>query len=118
MRDYCQTNVSLFRFSALTFNAHKIHYARDWCQNVEGHRDCVVHGPLNLIHMLDLWRDARTHADPEVMPQSISYRAMSPLYVNEKYRAVMEREADGKDEWKTEIWDSYGNIGMRGHIVA
>lgn len=50
------TPVSLFRFSALTFNAHKIHYDRDWCRKVEGHRDCVVHGPLNLIHMVDFWR--------------------------------------------------------------
>src|SRR5271168_4480777 len=56
-RDFTQTPVSLFRFSALTFNGHKIHYSKEWCQQVEGHRDIVVHGPLNLINMLDFWRD-------------------------------------------------------------
>ncbi|KAF2730299.1 hypothetical protein EJ04DRAFT_555539 [Polyplosphaeria fusca] len=78
-RDFTQTEVTLFRFSALTFNAHKIHYSKPWCQSVEGHRDCVVHGPLNLINMLDLWRDAARDADEAAVPKSISYRAMSPL---------------------------------------
>ena len=53
IRDFTQTPVSLFRFSALTFNAHKIHYSTEWCRDVEGHRGAVVHGPLNLINMLD-----------------------------------------------------------------
>lgn len=56
-RDITHTPASLFRFSALTFNAHRIHYDPDWCRTVEGHRDCVVHGPLNLIPVVDLWRD-------------------------------------------------------------
>ncbi|PSR79121.1 hypothetical protein BD289DRAFT_442882 [Coniella lustricola] len=49
--------VALFRFSALTFNGHMIHYNDPWARTVEGHRGLVVHGPLNLICMLDYWRD-------------------------------------------------------------
>ncbi|KAK8076107.1 hypothetical protein PG994_003379 [Apiospora phragmitis] len=49
--------VGLFRFSALTFNGHKIHYDGSWTRSVENHPSCVVHGPLNLISMLDYWRD-------------------------------------------------------------
>ena len=118
-RDFNQTEVSLFRFSALTFNGHKIHYSKEWCQDVEGHRDCVVHGPLNLINMLDLWRDTRNQ-NGESVPKSITYRAMSPLYVGEPYRILLERdgaatETDG-ESWRAEIWDSFGKAAMKGTI--
>jgi hydroxyacyl-ACP dehydratase HTD2-like protein with hotdog domain len=120
-RDITQTEVSLFRFSALTFNAHKIHYSRDWCQNVEGHRDLVVHGPLNLINILDLYRDNNDRSSSEAVPKSVSYRAMSPLYVGEKYRIVLEKDSDGKDgerpRWKAEIGDSFGKTGMKATIT-
>lgn len=41
------TEVTLFRYSALTFNSHKIHYDRVWARDVERQGDLVVHGPLN-----------------------------------------------------------------------
>ncbi|KAJ5602116.1 hypothetical protein N7510_011650 [Penicillium lagena] len=90
-RTLVQTPVTLFRFSALTFNPHKIHYSLPWARDVEGHRDIVVHGPLNLISILDLWRDIRSH---EEVPERISYRATSPLYAGDEYRIVLE-EGDG-----------------------
>jgi len=112
-RDCLQTSVSLFRFSALTFNGHKIHHSPEWCRAVEGHRDAVVHGPLNLINILDLWRDSARKGYSKAVPRSMSYRAMSPLYVGEKYRIILGKcEAD----WKAEIWDSFGKVGMRGMI--
>ncbi|OJJ89366.1 hydroxyacyl-thioester dehydratase HTD2 [Aspergillus glaucus CBS 516.65] len=93
-----QTPVTLFRFSALTFNPHKIHYSVPWARDVEGHKDIVVHGPLNLISILDLWRDTRsqnTEADLEALvPESIKYRATSPLYAEDEYRIVLE-ESNG-----------------------
>jgi hydroxyacyl-ACP dehydratase HTD2-like protein with hotdog domain len=46
-----------------------------------------VHGPLNLISILDLWRDIRPH---EEVPESISYRTTSPLYAGDEYRIVLE----------------------------
>ena len=120
-RDFCQTEVSLFRFSALTFNGHKIHYSKEWCQDVEGHRDCVVHGPLNLINMLDLWRDTTKNVSEESVPRSIAYRAMSPLYVGEPYRILLEQEAGqsetGVGSWKAEIWDSFGKVAMKGTVI-
>lgn len=94
IRTLRQTPVSLFRFSALTFNPHKIHYSVPWARDVEGHPDLVVHGPLNLICILDLWRDSRqgtrdTGAE-DAVPESITYRATSPVYVEEDYRIVLE----------------------------
>jgi hydroxyacyl-ACP dehydratase HTD2-like protein with hotdog domain len=121
-RDFVQTPTSLFRFSALTFNAHKIHYLPEWCREVEGHREVVVHGPLNLVNMLDLWRDVRSDGNSEAVPRSIAYRAMSPLYAGEKYRILLEQIPSGNkteagEEWKAEIWDSFGKQSMKGTIM-
>jgi hydroxyacyl-ACP dehydratase HTD2-like protein with hotdog domain len=115
-RDFCQSDTTLFRFSALTFNAHKIHYHPEWCRDVEGHRNAVVHGPLNLINMLNLWRDTAKEGDAEAVPHSIAYRAMSPLYVSEPYRLVLDT---GKSAtWRAEIWDTLGKLSMKGTIVG
>lgn len=118
-RDFCQSSVDLFRFSALTSNAHKIHYSRPWCRQVEGHREIVVHGPLNLINMLDFWRDTRAQGDYEV-PKSIRYRAVAPFYADEKYRALLEEGEDGATHVK--LWGNNGKgdvrVGMMGDIVG
>ncbi|USP74976.1 hypothetical protein yc1106_02250 [Curvularia clavata] len=122
-RDFCQTRTSLFRFSALTFNGHKIHYLPEWCREVEGHRDAVVHGPLNLINMLDFWRDTSKSGDTEAAPASIAYRAMSPLCVEEPYRILLKKGSigqhneDGSREWNAEIWDNFGKQSMKATIV-
>ncbi|CAD6446181.1 b1d1322f-cf7d-438a-9e5e-c62acb6e3787 [Sclerotinia trifoliorum] len=123
MRDITHTSVSLFRFSALTFNAHKIHYNRECCRGVEGHRDCVVHGPLNLIHMVDFWRyvieekegkATGDHIGKVILPKKVTYRATSPLYVGEEYRILMDEEKEGVSEMK--IVDGFGNVAMVGKI--
>ncbi|KAF7950337.1 hypothetical protein EAE96_007624 [Botrytis aclada] len=116
------TPISLFRFSALTFNAHKIHYDRDWCRKVEGHRDCVVHGPLNLIHMVDFWRHMIGKSEGGtvnnkltlLLPKKVTYRATSPFYVGEEYRILMEEEKDKVCNMKIVDW--FGIVGMVGKI--
>jgi 3-methylfumaryl-CoA hydratase len=49
--------VLLFRFSALTFNSHRIHYDRPWATEVEGYPGLVVHGPLTTTLLVDFARD-------------------------------------------------------------
>jgi hydroxyacyl-ACP dehydratase HTD2-like protein with hotdog domain len=116
-RDFLQTQTALFRFSALTFNAHKIHYSPGWCRDVEGHRDAVVHGPLNLINMLDFWRDVVKEGDAESVPGKIVYRAMSPLYVGEQYRILLEKSSGPQGvKWDVKVWDSFGKQSMQGII--
>src|SRR6478736_3878171 len=87
--------ISLFRFSALTFNAHRIHYDAAWSQGVEKHAGLVVHGPLNLIAMLDYWRDC--HKGVKSLAE-ISYRATAPIYAGEQYVIGLDlaQEIDGK----------------------
>ncbi|KAK0730138.1 hypothetical protein B0H67DRAFT_678041 [Lasiosphaeris hirsuta] len=72
-------------FSALTFNAHMIHYDEGWTTSVEGHPPVVVHEPLNLISMLDYWRDvhSRNDASLALYPDEITYRALVPMYAGE-----------------------------------
>ncbi|MEU6139457.1 hypothetical protein ABZ848_03755 [Streptomyces sp. NPDC047081] len=69
----------LFRFSALTANAHRIHYDTPYCRAVEGYPGLVVHGPLLALLMLDL---VRRNA-PERQVRSLSYRLHRPAFVGE-----------------------------------
>ncbi|OAR01462.1 hypothetical protein LLEC1_05504 [Akanthomyces lecanii] len=96
VRNFCWSPVGLFRFSALTFNGHKIHYNEGWTTAVEGHPGVVVHGPLNLISMLDYWKDVHGNGQP---PKEVVYRAVSPLYAGDQYQvhtASVEEEHDAK----------------------
>lgn len=112
-----QTPVTLFRFSALTFNGHKIHYSLPWARDVEGHKSIVVHGPLNLISILDFWRDVRGQGrksdEIAIVPERISYRATSPLYADEEYRICLEE--DGKDS-RVQIYGPTGDVAMKAEI--
>ena len=45
-RTFSPTSTTLFRYSALTFNGHRIHYDQDYCRHTEGYENLVIHGPL------------------------------------------------------------------------
>lgn len=72
----------LFRFSALTFNTHLIHYDRAWARDVEGLPDLLVHGPLTRILLMDA---ARRHA-PGRVPARLDVRAIAPVLVDRSLR--------------------------------
>ena len=69
----------LFRFSALTANAHRIHYDTPYAREVEGYPDLVVHGPLLALLMLELVRGNA----PERRVRSLSYRLHRPAFAGE-----------------------------------
>jgi 3-methylfumaryl-CoA hydratase len=69
-------DVLLFRYSALTFNSHRIHYDRRFATSVEGYPGLVVHGPLIATLLLDLLRSNL----PEANVAKFSFRAVSPLF--------------------------------------
>ncbi|KIL90002.1 mesaconyl-c4 hydratase [Fusarium avenaceum] len=116
IRELRWSPVGLFRFSALTFNGHMIHYNQDWAQNVEGHPGEVVHGPLNLINILDYWRD--THGNGQ-KPRDIVYRALSPLYAGQKYniRTPATRHVDSRTEYDVSV-ERGGTVCMKSEITA
>jgi 3-methylfumaryl-CoA hydratase len=68
--------VTLFRFSALTYNSHRIHYDQDYVTNVEHYPDLIVHGPLLAILCLEL---PRRYA-PELTVTQFDFRARSTAY--------------------------------------
>lgn len=80
---------------------------------MEGHRDLVVHGPLNLINMVNLWRDAK---GGDAVPRKITYRATSPLYAGENYRVALDVEEEKIAEVR--IVDAYGKTSMVGQIES
>ncbi|KAK1780641.1 hypothetical protein QBC45DRAFT_407840 [Copromyces sp. CBS 386.78] len=104
---------ALFRFSALTFNAHMIHYNESWTRDVENHPGVVVHGPLNLINMLDYWRDV--HRVEGSVLEEISYRATAPIYAGEEY--TMSSSKMNTDYGIFEVLVKKGDqLCMTGHI--
>ena len=66
--------VMLFRYSALTFNGHRIHYDLPYSTEIEGHGGLLVHGPLQATLMLNL--ASQIHGK---QPQKMAYRGVSPL---------------------------------------
>jgi hydroxyacyl-ACP dehydratase HTD2-like protein with hotdog domain len=116
VRKFNRTAAELFRFSALTFNAHRIHYDRDWARQVEGHRDIVVHGPLNMISILDFWRHSQGK-DSILFPAKLDYRATSPIYVNEPYRILMDASAASKDVTDVQVVSDDGTVCMTAQIT-
>jgi 3-methylfumaryl-CoA hydratase len=82
--------VMLMRFSALTFNGHRIHYDTDYAQREEGYPERVVHGPLTATLLAEL---VRHHAPGAI--HSFSFRAQSPLFVNAPLRLRAGLQEDG-----------------------
>ncbi|KAG6362105.1 hypothetical protein INS49_010334 [Diaporthe citri] len=115
-RKFQWSPVALFRFSALTFNGHMIHYNESWTRNVEGHPATVVHGPLNLIGMMDYWRDVH---GPGKEAGDISYRALSPLYSGDEYAVRTEsiKDVEGGKSWDIVVAKN-GTVNMKGTISA
>lgn len=96
-REILPDPVLLFRFSALTFNGHRIHYDRDYAMGVEGYPGLVVHGPLVATLLLDLVG----HALPGAALRSFSFRAVQPLFDGAPFRVCgrPEQEAGALRLW-------------------
>lgn len=82
--------VCLFRFSAMTFNGHRIHYDAEYARHVEGYGGLVVHGPMQAVAMLNL--AARVLGR---VPDVFSYRGLSPLIAGEAAEVQAHRAAAG-----------------------
>jgi 3-methylfumaryl-CoA hydratase len=86
--------VLLFRFSALTYNGHRIHYDQPYATSQEGYPDLVIHGPLLALLALDL---PRVHA-PGRTVTAFEYRLLRPAFVPAAIIATGTLTGDGKDE--------------------
>jgi 3-methylfumaryl-CoA hydratase len=87
--------VTLFRFSALTYNAHRIHYDREYAMGVEGYPGLVVHGPFTA-SQLSLF--ATTIRAGERM-SSFSFRGTSPLFDRTPFNIHAKPDGDDLSLW-------------------
>jgi 3-methylfumaryl-CoA hydratase len=91
--------VQLFRFSALTFNAHRIHYDRDYARNVEGYPGLVVHGPLVATLLMDHF--LRHSGGRRV--SAFSFRAERPLFDTGPFDVCFAPNGVGADVWAIDV---------------
>jgi 3-methylfumaryl-CoA hydratase len=89
-REITPDPVLLFRYSALTFNSHRIHYDRSYVTEVEGYPGLIVHGPLIATLLIDLLRRNL----PQAVVRSFGFRALHPLF--DIHRFTVCGRAEGK----------------------
>ncbi|KAH9484246.1 Sphingoid long chain base kinase 4 [Psilocybe cubensis] len=110
--EYTPTPITLFRYSALMFNAHHIHLDKEYCEKEEGYPERVVHGPLTAQMLLET---VNIHF-PDLKFQKFEYRATNPLFVNRKLTI------NGKwvDKSNILVWcsDMNGIVGMTGKVLT
>ena len=94
-REWQPADVLLFRYSALTFNGHRIHYDRRYVTEVEGYPGLIVHGPLIATLLLDLlgreWPAARL--------ASFAFKALRPSFDGHALRVSGKRDGDAIRLW-------------------
>ena len=105
-REIVPDPVLLFRYSALTFNGHRIHYDRPYVTEVEGYPGLIVHGPLIATLLVDLLRRNL----PQARVRRFSFRAMRPLFDIHRFTvcgrrdgnriALWARDHEGWLQWK------------------
>ncbi len=96
-------DVLLFRYSALTFNGHRIHYDRRYAVDREGYPGLVVHGPLIATLLLDLLR----RHQPDAVVASFQFRAVSPLFDTAPFTVCGRPNGSA-----TELWAQNAAAGL------
>ena len=91
-KQWVPDDVLLFRYSALTFNGHRIHYDRRYVTTVEGYPGLIVHGPMVATLLLDLLR----HQRPEAVVSRYEFRAVRPVFDINHFFVCGEPQPDDK----------------------
>jgi 3-methylfumaryl-CoA hydratase len=110
-REIVPDDVLLFRYSALTFNGHRIHYDRQYVMREEGYPGLVVHGPLIATLLLDLVRRHR----PDAFVEAFRFQAVRPAFDLGPLRLYAQPLADAKS---IRVWsaDQEGWLTMQGSV--
>ena len=102
--------VLLFRYSALTFNGHRIHYDRDYVTKVEGYPGLIFHGPLQASLIVEL--AAKLHKGQP--PRKFSYRGVQPLFEGSEFSINANKTDAGMELWTA---NAEGQPTMKGTAV-
>jgi 3-methylfumaryl-CoA hydratase len=106
---YTLDSTALFRYSALSFNGHRIHYDVDYCRAVEGYPNLVIHGPLIATLLLDLYI---RHGPPL---KQFRYRAKSPLFLPHTFAVNGKTEGQSSRLWAS---DHMGGLAMEAEVAS
>jgi 3-methylfumaryl-CoA hydratase len=87
--------VLLFRYSALTFNGHRIHYDRDYVTRVEGYPGLIFHGPMQAALLVEF--AAKLHGG--TAPTKFSYRGVQPLFEGSEFSINANDSGAGLELW-------------------
>jgi len=87
--------VLLFRYSALTFNGHRIHYDRDYVTKVEGYPDLIFHGPMQAAFLVEF--AAKLHGGSA--PKKFAYRGVQPLFAPGEFSVNANETGGGLELW-------------------
>jgi 3-methylfumaryl-CoA hydratase len=99
--------VLLFRYSALTFNGHRIHYDRDYVTRVEGYPGLVFHGPMQAAFLVEFAAKLRGGK----APAKFSYRGVQPLFEGSEFSVNANEAGAGLELWTA---NSAGQPTMKG----
>ncbi len=102
--------VLLFRYSALTFNGHRIHYDHPYVTGTEGYPGLIVHGPLMGVLQMELAR----RSNPTRLPLRFEFRALSPVFAGAALTVAARRESDGS--LSTWIANQTGGLAQQGKV--
>jgi len=111
-REVSPDAVMLFRYSALTFNGHRIHYDRGYATDKEGYPGLVVHGPLIAALLVDLLERSL----PGITPARLDVRAISPLFDGTPIH--MHGCSRGKNQAKLWACNPEGRLAMNITVEA
>jgi len=100
-------SVLLFRYSALTFNGHRIHYDRDYVTRVEGYPGLIFHGPMQAALLVEF--AAKLHGG--AAPKKFSYRGVQPLFEGSEFSVKANAAGAGMELWTA---NSAGQPTMKG----
>ncbi|HXO69521.1 MAG TPA: protein dehydratase, partial [Bradyrhizobium sp.] len=87
--------VLLFRYSALTFNGHRIHYDRDYVTKVEGYPGLIFHGPMQAAFLVEF--AAKLHGG--AAPRKFVYRGVQPLFEGSEFSVNANDTDAGMELW-------------------
>jgi 3-methylfumaryl-CoA hydratase len=94
-REIVPDDVLLFRYSALTFNGHRIHYDRKYVTEVEGYPGLIVHGPLIATLLMDLLR----RQAPDAQVKSFRFKAVRPTFDLHPFKVNGQRDGNEVKLW-------------------
>ena len=103
--------VMLYRYSALTYNGHRIHYDHPYVTGEEGYEDLIVHGPLTATLLLDLI----AREQPSKQLTGVRFRALRPVYAGRDLTLEAAPTDSGIEAWAV---DADGAVAMRAAITV